>query len=463
MGTHRKNKTGVVTRRVADSAGTFRFGIEEEYFLVDAETKAIAPKVPEALFAAVKTSTLGQGKAEFLQQQVEVATEPQVDMAKATTELRRLRLMLASIAAPHGLAIIAAATHPTAVWKEAQQTKADRYDTVMHDLQMIGRRNMLCGLHVHVELPDPDARVDVMTRMLPYLPIFIALATSSPFWQSQRTGLLGYRLAAYDELPRTGLPELFRTRREFEAYVDALVRAGVMPDASFIWWAMRPSTAHPTLELRAPDCCTRLEDTVAIAALYRTLARRVFLNPRLNADLTAVSRAIIVENKWRAQRYGIHGTFVDEARPCDVLFAHWLDRVIEEAADDAAALGCLDEIVHCRAIVAGGTSADAQLTVYRQARDKGADREEALAAVSEWLAETTLERSDFGQHLQAGTSYLHPAAAGAHTHSDQRVVHAPCLAATTAVQLERGLTADLPVASSVTAADCSLLGGPTPE
>ncbi|MFL6929002.1 MAG: glutamate-cysteine ligase family protein, partial [Xanthobacteraceae bacterium] len=162
----------------------------------------------------------------------------------------------------------------------------------------------------------------------------IALATSSPFWQSQRTGLRGYRLAAYDELPRTGVPELFRTRMEFEAYVDALVRAGVMPDASFIWWAMRPSTTHPTLELRAPDCCTRLEDTVAIAALYRTLARRVFLNRWLNADLTAVSRAIIVENKWRAQRYGIHGTFVDEARPREVPFAHWLDQVIEEAADD---------------------------------------------------------------------------------------------------------------------------------
>ena len=197
---------------VADLTGTFRFGIEEEYFLVDAETKAIAPTVPEALFAAAKSSTLGRGKGEFLQQQLEVATKPHVDMEKARAELRQLRHMVTAIAAPHGLAILAAGTHPTAAWTEAQQTKAERYDTIMYDLQMIGRRNMLCGLHVHVELPDPDARVDVMTRMLPYLPIFIALATSSPFWQSQRTGLLGYRLAAYDELPRTGVPELFRTR-----------------------------------------------------------------------------------------------------------------------------------------------------------------------------------------------------------------------------------------------------------
>ena len=430
MGTDTRHRTGGVTGSVADLAGTFRFGIEEEYFLIDAETKAIAQTVPEALFAAAKTSTLGRGRCEFLQQQLEVATEPHVDMVKARAELRQLRHMLAAIAAPHGLAILAAGTHPTAVWTEAQQTKAKRYDKVMHDLQMIGRRNMLCGLHVHVELPDPDARVDVMTRMLPYLPIFIALATSSPFWRSCRTGLLGYRLAAYDELPRTGVPELFRTRKEFEVYVDTLVRAGVMPDASYIWWAMRPSTAHPTLELRAPDCCTRLEDTLAIAALYRTLARRVFFNPWLNADLTAVSRAVIVENKWRAQRYGIHGTFVDEARPREVQFARWLDQVIEEAADDAAALDCLDEVARCRDIAADGTSADAQLRVYRQARDKGAEREEALAAVSEWLAETTLGRDGPGQPLRASPPYLHlglhpDVAAGARTHLDQPALYVP--------------------------------------
>ena len=394
-----------------DWAETFRFGIEEEYFLVDAETKAIASTVPEALFATAKTSTLGRGKSEFLQQQLEVATEPHVDIAKAGVELRQLRHMLSAIAAPHGLGILAAGTHPTAAWNEAQQTEGERYDTVMRDLQMIGRRNMLCGLHVHVELPDPDARVNVMTRMLPYLPIFIALATSSPFWQSHRTGLLGYRLAAYDELPRTGVPELFHTAKEFEAYVDALVRTGVMPNASFIWWAMRPSTAHPTLELRAPDCCTRLEDTLAVTALYRTLARRIFLNPWLNADLTAVSRAIIVENKWRAQRYGIHGTFVDEARPREVPFAQWLDQVIEEVAGDAAALGCLDEVERCRTIAAEGTSADSQLMVYRRERDKGAGREEALAAVSKWLAAATLRWEGPGQLEGAAWTRRPPIAA----------------------------------------------------
>jgi carboxylate-amine ligase len=215
------------------------------------------------------------------------------------------------------------------------------------------------------------------------------------------------------------------TREEFEACADALVRAGVMPDASFIWWAMRPSTAHPTLELRTPDCCIRVEDTLAIAALYRTLAHRVFFNPWLNADITAVSRAIIVENKWRAQRYGIHGTFVDEARPREVTFARWLDQVIEEAEGDAAALGCLDDIMRCRSSAAHGTSADAQLAVYRQARDKGARREDALAAVSEWLAETTIGQNGPRQRRRTRTHSSRSSAAGAPSRPDQPVLHAP--------------------------------------
>ena len=190
------------------------------------------------------------------------------------------------------------------------------------------------------------------------------------------------------------MPELFRTAEDYESYVSKLVGAGIISDASYIWWAMRPSAAHPTLELRAPDCCTRLADTIAIAALYRSLARRLFLNPTVNADLTPVSRALIVENKWRAQRYGIHGTYVDESRPQGVSFARWLDQVIDEVAGDAAALGCLNEVMTCKAIVVTGTSADAQLKVYQQACDTRADVKRSLAGVSQWLAQTTLGHDD---------------------------------------------------------------------
>jgi carboxylate-amine ligase len=369
-------------------ADNFTFGIEEEYFLVEAETKRIARQMPERFLAAAVEATDGHVSGEFLQSQIEVATAPQTSLASAQAELRRLRHTVAAIGAEHGLAILAAGTHPTALWGDSLQTPKQRYDAVMHDLQMIGQRNMLCGMHVHVELPDCEERVDVMCRMLPYLPLFLALSTSSPFWQARPTGLKGYRLAAYDELPRTGVPELFRTKEEFDAYIAALVRAGVIEDSSYVWWAIRPSLKHPTLELRAPDCCTLIEDSIAIAALYRTLVRHLFYNPWRNYGMTAVSRAIVVENKWRAQRYGVHGTFVTEEGAVTV--GEMLERVIEETAVDADALGSTEAISRCRAIVGSGTSADAQLAVF-EAHQVGGSRDDALQAVTDWIAGATLQ------------------------------------------------------------------------
>jgi glutamate---cysteine ligase / carboxylate-amine ligase len=368
--------------------GAFTFGIEEEYFLVDAETKLVPADVPAAFFEAAKAATDGRSSTEFLQPQIEVISSPHVSAADARAELRELRRTVAAVAAEHGLAILAAGTHPTAFWRDAQQTAKQRYDTVMDDLQMIGQRDLLCGMHVHVELPDPDVRVDVMYRMLPYLPLLLALSTSSPFWQGRRTGLKGYRLAAYDELPRTGVPELFRTQAEFDAYVAALTRAGVIKDSSYIWWAMRPSLANPTLELRAPDSCTLVDDAIAIAALYRTLARHIYLNRERNCDLDAVARAIVIENKWRAQRYGVHGTFVTEEGAVTV--AEMLERAIADTEADAAALGCTAELNRCRAMVGAGTSADAQLAVF-EAHRAGGNHEAALRAVAEWIAAATLQ------------------------------------------------------------------------
>jgi carboxylate-amine ligase len=193
-------------------ADIFTFGIEEEYFLVDAQTKVVCRRMPEAFLAEARAATDDHVGGEMLQSQLEVFTATLSSLADARAELRRLRRTVAAIAARHGLAILAAGTHPTALWADALQTPKERYDHVMDELQMIGQRNMLCGMHVHVELPDPDERVDVMCRMLPYLPLFLALSTSSPFWQTQRTGLKGYRLAAYDVLPRTCAPESWTIR-----------------------------------------------------------------------------------------------------------------------------------------------------------------------------------------------------------------------------------------------------------
>jgi glutamate---cysteine ligase / carboxylate-amine ligase len=368
------------------SGDQFQFGVEEEYFLCDARTLQVSSETPDALFRRADFGVAGSVGREFLQAQIEVATEPHRDAGEARFELGRLRQNAAAAAAEHGLAIMACGTHPLASWRESVQSPKPRYDQVMDVLQMIGQRNMLCGLHVHVEFPDPSRRVDVMTRMLPYVPLFIALSTSSPFWQGRATGLKGYRLAAYDELPRTGLPELFRSNAEYDAYVAAMMRSGAIQDASHLWWAIRPSLKYPTLELRAPDCCTRLDDALALATLYRVLARYLYANPEHNAGLDVVDRSIAVENKWRAQRYGVQGTFV--TRTGGIAVGEMLDRVLETVAADATALACADQVERCREIVAEGTSADVQLKIFTEYEHQGADI--ALYKVTQWIRDATL-------------------------------------------------------------------------
>ncbi len=365
--------------------GAFSLGVEEEYFLVDRQTGEVSVETPEALFEEAFAGTEGRVERELLQAQAETVTRPCSSLSQVRAELSFSRNVLSAVAHTHGLAILAAGTHPTATWRGAVQTAKERYDQVMADLQMIGERNMLCGMHVHVSLPDPTRRVDVMRRILPFLPLFIALSTSSPFWQSRPTGLRGYRLAAYDELPRTGLPELFRDAEELEAYCRALVQAGAIPDASHLWWAIRPSLKYPTLELRAADSCTHLDDAVAIAALYRVLVRHLYINPDCNEGIGPVERAIAVENKWRAQRYGIHGSFATPEGPLTV--GEFLDKAIALTREDAKLLGCVPEVAHCRRIVRRGTSADFQISLYQSRDDVPCD--ERLRPVLDWLIETT--------------------------------------------------------------------------
>ena len=252
-------------RTRASQLSPFQFGIEEEYFLCDATTLQPSMNTPESLFERRHAKTGATLNREMLQAQIEVATRPHVTSENAREELLGLRQHAAESAAKHGLAVLACGTHPSADWRRAVHTPKVRYDELMEGLQMVGQRNMLCGMHVHVEVVCPETRIDVMNRMIPYVPLLLALSTSSPFWRSQCTGLKGYRLTAYDELPRTGLPELFRSMRDYEAYVAALVCSGAIPNATHVWWSIRPSDKYPTLELRATDCCTRVDDAIAIA------------------------------------------------------------------------------------------------------------------------------------------------------------------------------------------------------
>ncbi|WP_134494286.1 carboxylate-amine ligase [Microvirga pakistanensis] len=368
----------------------FKFGIEEEYFVNDAAKRDVAKGRIREFFASCREQLADGIQPEMLEPQIEIATKPMVDFAEARAQLTGLRSSVGAIAREYNLSIMASGTHPLAVWSRVRANAQPRYGKVMHDLQMLGSRTVLCGMHVHVEVPDLAARVDIMNRIQPYLPLLLALSTSSPFWQAQRTGLLGYRLAAYRELPRTGLPDLFDGAEDYQRYIDTLVAARAIENSSYVWWVIRPSLKHPTLELRVADSCTRVDDTIAIAALYRCLVRRLSLDATLNAGQTGASRAINDENSWRAMRYGIHGSFVDEKTRSAKPVREILDEVLDMIRGDAKELGCEREVDLARWIVARGTSADRQLTLYTEALGRGLSSRDALVGVVDWLSAETV-------------------------------------------------------------------------
>ncbi|MET0605699.1 MAG: carboxylate-amine ligase [Beijerinckiaceae bacterium] len=367
------------------------FGIEEEFFVADKATFSTPRGSLKQFHAAARHAFPKEVQREMLQSQLETATPIITSAEEARVILGNLRSGLQDVASAHDLALFAAGTHPTAHWSRQRATAAARYDKLMRDLRMLGERNMVCGLHVHVEVENPEKRVDLMNRIQPFLPLLLALSTSSPFWQGRWTGLLGYRLAAYRELPRTGLPDVFDDADDYRRYLDAMISAGAIPDESFVWWAVRPSYKNPTLELRVADSCTDVDDAVAIASLYRCMVRLLDRRPDVNAPMSGAMRAIASENIWRAQRYGTHGSFVDCAKGRAVTASEWLEETLELLGEDAEALGCRCEFERARAILQRGTSADRQLAVFNEARGRGLPVHEALRDVVGWLARSTAD------------------------------------------------------------------------
>jgi len=371
------------------SSHIYSFGIEEEYFILNRRTKMLDSRLHKPLLAGCKRQLGPRVQSEMLQSQIEIATPVLTDMVTARAELTAARKCLSAVAAEHDLGIAAAGTYPLAVWREQLLTNKERYRVMQDDLQIVIRRNVLCGLHVHVQPPVNASRTDLMNRVMPYLPLLLALSTSSPFWQMQRTGMKGYRLAAYDELPRTGLPPVFRNDGEYQLYIEALVKSGAIPDASQVWWAIRPSSRFPTLELRIADSCTIMEDTLCIAALFRCLIRRLSMDPSLNSQMSTMWRLLVDENRWRAQRFGVEGAFIDIQRTAMRPLAELVEELLVLLADDAAVLNCAAEIAHARVILARGTSADHQLALYGEARAAGKTRRQALTKVADWLQRVT--------------------------------------------------------------------------
>jgi carboxylate-amine ligase len=367
----------------------FTLGIEEEYFLVDRATRDVVEDPPPEMLADCEALLAGQVGPEFLRSQIEVGTRVCASLAEARADLRRLRGTVAGVAARHGMAPVAAATHPFARWDAQKTTERRRYADLRDDLQGVGRRLAICGLHVHIGLPDNELRIDLLNQATYFLPHLLALSTSSPFWRGDNTGLKSYRLAVFDELPRTGMPERFDSWGEYRRHVDVLTGAGLIGDATKLWWDLRPSERFPTLEMRITDSCTTMEDSLSIAALFRCLLRMLWRLKRENQRWRVYARMLIDENRWRAQRYGTDQGLVDFGRGAIIPYADLLEEILTLIDQDARHFGCLAEVSHARQILARGTSAHRQLAIFDEALAAGATRHEALAAVVDWLISET--------------------------------------------------------------------------
>ena len=373
-----------------ESGPEFTLGIEEEYFLVDRSTRDVVGDPPKAMLAELEALLGAQVSPEFLRSQIEIGTRICASLDEARTDLRRLRGTIASVAAGYGMAPIAAATHPFARWEAQRTTERVRYRSLESDLQGVGRRLAICGMHVHIGIPDDELRIDLLNQASYFLPHLLALSTSSPFWQGDNTGLKSYRLAVFDEMPRTGTPERFASWGEYRRHVDILVGAGLIEDATKLWWDLRPSDRFPTLEMRITDCCTTLEDTLSIAALFRCLLRMLWRLKRENQRWRLYARMLIDENRWRAQRYGFDQGLVDFGRGAIVAYTELLDEILILVDQDARHFGCVGEVSHAREILVRGTSAHRQLAVFEEARAAGAAPADALAAVVDWLIAETV-------------------------------------------------------------------------
>ena len=366
-------------------------GVEEEFFLVDPETRDLLADPDEGIFEHCQANA-GPHKVvhEFLRSQIETNTRVCDSVAEVRQALIETRRIVVEAAEAHGVAVMAASSHPFASWREQSPTPGERYRRFASTYRETVRRTLVGGMHVHAGFGDEDARIRVMTALRRYLPLLQALSSSSPFNGGHDTGYKSYRLTVMGALPRTGLPGPLGSRADYDDLVSDYRRMDYIGDASELWWDIRPSKAYPTIELRICDVCTGLEDAVCIAALYAALVRWLWRREREGALPPEPRTELIAQDRWIAQRYGVHAFFGDRAAGSGrVDIDDYTSALVDELAADARALGCEAELRRALTIVRDGTGADRQIDLYRLRRLEGDTEDESLRRVVDLvLAET---------------------------------------------------------------------------
>src|SRR5579863_8729469 len=372
---------------------SFTIGIEEEYQTIDPETRDLRSHIDVEIVAKGKTLLKEAVKPEMHQSVIEVGTGVCQDIQQARKEIIGFRRDMIALAKSNGMRLGAAGTHPFADWRNQEIYPDQRYYDILEDMKMVARANLIFGLHVHVGVEDRETAIHLMNAARYFLPHILALSTNSPFWLGMDTGLQSYRCKVFDKFPRTNIPDIYQSWSEFENYVNLLIHTNCIDNAKKIWWDIRPHPYFPTLEFRVCDMPMRLEETIAIAALCQAVIAKLYKLHERNQTFRHYSRALIMENKWRAARYGLDGKMIDFGKQTEVDARRLIEEILEFVSDVSEELGSQQEIGYIRQILKDGTGADRQLRVFAETGD--------LKKVVDYMIEET-ERGIFQPARAAG-------------------------------------------------------------
>ena len=371
----------------------YTLGIEEEFAIIDPQTRELRSHIQEILEGG-KVTLKEQIKPEMHQSVVELGTEICQSIEHARAHVIELRSKLAELAGRSGLKIASSGTHPFSHWRDQLITEGERYEEIVKDMQQLARANLIFGLHVHVGIADREVAIHVMNQARYFLPHIYALSTNSPFWVGQNTGLKGYRLKVFERFPRTGIPDAFESLSEYEDYCKLLVRTGCIDNPKKIWWDIRLHPFFDTLEVRVCDAQSRVDDTLAIAALIQAVVAKLYKLLRQNITFRVYRRRLLDENRWRASRYGIDGLLIDFGREQEVETRRLLDELLQFVSTEVDELGSQKEMAHVERIMREGTGADRQLAVYERTND--------MRAVVDQIVHETYEQLTVPEPALAG-------------------------------------------------------------
>src|SRR6266496_1755400 len=374
----------------------FTLGIEEEFQIIDPETRELRSHIQQILDGG-KMILKERVKPEMHQSVVELGTEICGDARVARQQVVDLRRELAKLAARDGLKIASAGTHPFSHWMDQLITVHERYAAIVKDMQQIARANLIFGLHVHVGIPDREEGIDIMNQARYFLPHLYALSVNSPFWLGQNTGLKAYRQMIFERFPRTGIPDAFDSLSEYEDYLELLVSTNCIDNAKKIWWDIRLHPFFNTIEFRICDAQSRVDDTIALAALMQTIVVKLLKLRRQNVTFRNYPRRLIDENRWRAGRYGLDGKLIDFGRKREMEERELLHEMLQFLAEEVEELGNQREIEHIERVIREGTGADRQLAVWERTQDMKAVVDQIVAETNEGLAEPSLSAEKFAQ------------------------------------------------------------------